>query len=142
MMRGQEYTVMNYLVWAAFAAAFLVAVFAAYSSIVSRGCDVSDDQLRHLLQDAGKMKNGCVQSRNPIMLCEGTVIPAGFVRSQMGFDGKVCFCAGRGATVNGDALEVVLTVRADVRVCKYGKAVYVCVNNPFACETGKGCRCV
>ena len=141
-MKGQEYTVMNYLVWAAFAAAFIIVVFAAYNSIVSRGCKVSDDQLRYLLQDAGKMKDGCVQSRSSIILCEGTVVPADFVRSQMGFDGKVCFCAGRGATVRGDAMEFVSTVKADVRVCKYGGAVYVCVNNPFACETGKGCRCV
>jgi len=141
MMRGQEYTVMNYFVWAVFAAAFALVVFAAYHSVASQGCRVSDDQLRQLLRDAGKMHHGCVQSRTPIMLCGGTVITREFVQSQVGFEGNVCFCVGRGATVTEDAVEVRSTMRASVRVCRRGDKVYLCINNPFACETGKNCEC-
>ena len=141
-MRGQEYTVMNYIVWAAFAAAFLVAVFAAYKSIVSQGCEVSQDQMRRLLQDAGKLDVGCVRSRGPIMLCGGTVISKEYVQSQMGFDGGVCFCVGRGVTIENGTVRVDSATKSSVRICRYGNKAYVCINSIIACETKRGCHCV
>lgn len=141
-MRGQEYTVMSYIVWAAFAAAFLVAVFAAYKSVVSQGCEVSIYQMRRLLQDAGKLNIGCVQSRGSIMLCAGTIISKEYVQSQMGFDGDVCFCIGRGVTMENGAVQVDSATKSNVRICRYGSKAYVCINNPLACETKNGCYCV
>lgn len=135
---------MNYLVWAAFAAAFLMAVFAVYNAVASQGCKVSYDQVRQLLQDAGKRENGCVQSKDSIMLCSGTVFTRDFVRAQMGVDGRVCFCVGRGVEVKNGYVEVRSTLRANVRACRFGNTAYLCINNPLACETGVGgasCNC-
>lgn len=129
---------MNYLVWAAFAGAFLVIVFSAYNSIASQGCKISTDQLTALLQDAGKLDVGYVQSR-AVMLCAGTIISKDFVKSQMGFDGDVSFCVGRGVELKGDAVEVIMTLRADIGVYRKGSRAYVCINRPIPCETGQGC---
>lgn len=130
-MRGQEYTVMNYLVWAAFAFGFLVVVYAAYNAIASRGCQTAVVQIRDLLRDAGKLDTGCVQTKGYIILCPQTTISEHLIRTQMGLpsSASVQICGGPGVIVENGVARTERTTKAIVGVCKCGSNVKFCINN-------------
>jgi len=136
-MRGQEYTVMNYLVWAAFAAAFLVAVYAAYNAVASRSCDVSYSQIRDLLQSAAKMDTGCVGTKGPIILCDGTTVALDYVKSQTGRD-SACICYSTGVDAEDDLVTVRRAMQSTVAVCVEGDSATLCLGRPLCDTLGPG----
>ena len=120
---------MNYLVWAAFAAAFLVVVYAASDAIAMRGCQTASVQIRDLLRDAGKLDTGCVQTNREIILCPNTMITKHYIQTEMGVSGDVRICGGPGVIVEGDVAKTKQAVKAIVAVCKCGNDVKLCINH-------------
>lgn len=137
-MRGQEYTVMNYLVWTAFAVAFLIAVYSVYNTVVAGGCKTSWDQILDLLHDAAKLDVGCIQTRGEVILCPGTMISPSFVKNQMGVS-SVTICAGRGVIVENGIARAEKAVKATVSACRCGNAAKLCINSASCMNPCGGC---
>ncbi len=146
-MRGQEYTVMNYLVWAAFAAAFLVAVYSAYHAVASQGCDLSYSQVRDLLRSAAKVNEGTFSTSGPIALCPGTAFSVDYVKSEAGAN-TAYICWSQGLRKEGtDTVIVSRAVRLPVSVhvetaVDGSRTVYLCIGRPSCWIAPMSSNCI
>ncbi len=140
-MRGQEYTVMNYLVWAAFAAAFLLAAYGAYHAVASRGCSVGMSQVVRLIEDAGKMQSGCVYSHGRVALCDGATFTVDLVKRLSGAkSAEICWGVGfkKQSATNKIAVVANGSVQAMIAACRDGSVVRLCLNNPACAFSSSG----
>ncbi len=133
-MRGQAYTLFNYLVWAVFAVAFLMAAVAAYRVVVGQTAPISNVQFIKLLQQAGNSGGHCVYSDKPLYFPPGTTYSIGFFCRQMGLPKGTPVAVYLGNGFEGKDGTVVATggARALVAVCGGGSAK-ICLGNIYPC---------
>jgi len=136
-VKGQAYTLFNYLVWAVFAVAFLLAAVAAYRAVVSQTASVSNVQFIKLLQQAGNSNGHCVYSDKPLYFPPGSTYSLGFFCRQMGLPRgtPIYVYLGNGLDAKGSTVVSPNGARALVAVCG-GSPAKVCLGNIYPCLGG------
>ncbi len=109
-MRAQEYTVMNYLVWAVFFAAVMAGAYLVFKNRIVASTPTPVEQIYDTVRsaiiahDAGLEKNVCLERVYP---GGSIVITASMIEKTTGFRGDIVFeCRGRGCEATGDSMEL------------------------------------
>lgn len=128
-MRGQAYTVTSMLIWAVFAAAFLIAVYFAYNFLSSYTPPTYMRQIKSALASAWKARYTVAM---PVMI-DRVQIPAGTVFERdtirKWVDARdVCFTVGPGFEKRDGAVIAKTTVTARIAVCCEGDRCWIGFN--------------
>ena len=78
-MRAQAYTLFNMLIWTVFAAAFLLAAYAAYNYLVPRAPSMTQRRLEDVLSSAWEARD--VEMKKPVIAYD-VAFPSGFILTE------------------------------------------------------------
>ena len=109
-MKGQEYTVMNYLVWAVFFVAVMAGVYMIFKNRIVAATPTPVEQIFDVIRSAnmayetGIEKNVCLERVYP---GGSIVLTKEMIKKRTGFSGDIVFeCRGSGCEATDDSMEL------------------------------------
>ncbi len=125
-MRGQEHTVMSYLVWAVFATFFGIVVLVVANKIGQPAASMFWRQVSVVLTSAVKQARSspgicqCAHSVDPIVFSDGFTLTPRYVEAFLPKGWKAYFVAGDGFRCEDDSIVAQRYARVPVVVCCKG----------------------